>query len=232
VCAWFRSLFALSLLAATSSARAAKEVVYVALGGWAELPGVARTGDPDRVASSLEQAGHRVRVVDLTVAGAKARTVREAQLSKATALRASLVTISIGPLDAEGGTSLEAFSRDLHLIADLLDRVRAKVVISTVPLGERLRAHASARHRRRVDSFNWAIRHVARRYGFALADVRAEGGTEWQTAVRRAAARALAPAQPKAPGRGVEGLPPAPRVERDPAAPRAERAADRAATAA
>jgi hypothetical protein len=49
-------------------------------------------GDPDRVASSLEEAGHRVRVVDLTAAGANARIIREAQLSKATGFGASLVT--------------------------------------------------------------------------------------------------------------------------------------------
>jgi hypothetical protein len=181
-------------LAATPETGNAREVVYVALGEAAGSPHALREGDPARIASRLEQAGYRVRLIDLTAAGAKVATIRETQLGAALSARPALVTLSVGPLDATGKGSLAAFSRELFVIADFLRRSGAKVVISTLPRASDLRTGAGPAHRSRVDAFNWAVRRIALRNGFVLADVRAQGGLTWESAVAAAALEALPPA--------------------------------------
>lgn len=214
-----------ALLAPGTTRAGPSEALYVALGGSSDAAGVARAGDPARIAAALEP-GRRVRVVDLTAAGATVRAVRDRQLSTAISLRPALVSISVGPLDVLAGTSLAEFSRDLHVITDLLRHTRAIVVISTVPPGDALRPGASARLRHRADAFDSAIRLAARRNGLLLADVRAPGEESWQAAVvGQLRPRADPPVPPgtASPMPPVTAREPPRRPEPVPATPRSER---------
>jgi hypothetical protein len=193
------------LLVAAASPRSERELIYVAVGGFVESGG-ARAGDPARVVERLERARPRVRLIDLTAADATVHDVRNEQLRRAMAARPALVTIAIGASDVRGPSSLRSFSRDLQVVADLLHRTKATVVISTIPNARGLADHPGRAFRRRVDAFNWAIVRIARRHGFVLADVRARAGlpeSSWAVTVGRAIDGALAP--PSHPPRGLRG---------------------------
>jgi hypothetical protein len=191
-----RWLTAAVLLCAAGRARAAPELLYVAVGGSAELTGAARTGDPARIAGRLEAGGRRVRLVDLTAPGAGASAVRAEQLLRAVALRPALVTVALGPVDVMAKASLKGFSRDLEIVADLLRRNAGTVVVATLPHAEVLRPGADRAFRRRVDAFNWAIVRIARRHGLTLVDLRREPGASaasWEEAAAPVVERALPP---------------------------------------
>lgn len=190
-----RWLVAALAACAASAASAAPPPLYVAIGGSEGAPGAARPGDPARVAEELARAGVRVRLVDLTAPDATAADVRAGQLMRAAALRPAVVTVAVGAVDVRAGTSLRVFSRKLQVIADLLHRTARTVVLSTVPVPRRHDPGSTRAVRRRVRSFDWAIVLAARRYGFAVSDLRRSGAGDaaWATSVGESVVDAIVP---------------------------------------
>lgn len=203
--------FLLAALSAAGTAHAADAPLLVAIGGTGDAPGAARHGAPARVADRIARTGLRFRVVDLTAAEASAASVRGEQLLRAVSLRPSVVSVAIGALDAHAGASLKGFSRELHVIADLLRRTPATVVLATIPLpaGD---DPASRSRQRRVEAFNWAIVRTAERHGFVVADLGRERPGDpdaWEAATAHALEGALAPRprSPVRPGKSSSGRP-------------------------
>jgi hypothetical protein len=179
---------ALALVLA-QSARAAGEVVYVAVGAVAEAAGTARPGDVAAVADALRASGARVRTVDLTAPSASLRAVREEQLMRAVSARPTLVTLGLHPGDLCGGPSLADFSRDLETVAELLQRTRARVLVSTVDPRWVCGRAAPAARRRAAEAFHWAIVRIAKRHALTLVVLgRGKAGVvaPWRPAVRAA----------------------------------------------
>jgi lysophospholipase L1-like esterase len=118
-----------------------------------------------------------VRLLNLGVPGATAADLRRSQLPRVLAERPAFVTIGIGINDLLQGRSLREFSTDLHVTADLVARTKAAVVISELPDLSATRAPAGGPGpealARRVAAYNAAIRQVAGRHGFLVAEVEA-----------------------------------------------------------
>lgn len=193
-----RPFVLLALLASSSPALAAPELVYVAIGE--RTPPGARAGDPARIAERLAAAGGRVRRVELTAPGVRAEEIRQDLLGQAVSLRPKVVTLSIGAGDACGTTELRRFARDLHIVTELLRRNSGVVVLSTldvtdVPEGSCSRTGPALR--RRVDAFNAVIVRAATQNNVLLAQVRPAGegtASRWEVAVAAELDAALSPA--------------------------------------
>jgi lysophospholipase L1-like esterase len=170
---------ALALLAPLV-AGAAPPLLYVALGD-STAAGVGAEqggGYPERIARRLGDTGVPVRLVNLGVPGATAADLRRAQLPRVLAERPAFVTIGIGINDLVQGRPLREFARDLHVTADLVARTKAAVVISELPDLSATRPQPAGGPSpqalaRRVAAYNAAIRQIAERHGFALAEVEA-----------------------------------------------------------
>lgn len=177
------SFLALASLALSARGAPATGRVYAAVGETAGAGAAAAA--PSRLADRLERAGTRLRLVDLTLPSMTAEQLRRDQLPRVVALRPALVTVSVGATDVCAATPLLQFSRDLHVIADLLRRNVPSVVLSTVTLPEGACARSGPALQRRLESFNWAITRTAERNGAALADVSGAGGARrsWEEAV-------------------------------------------------
>jgi acyl-CoA thioesterase I len=168
-------LASLVVALAPLAAAAAAPVTYVALGdstatGAGAGPG---GGYPARLARRLEASGVPVKLLNLAAAGATVADLRRDQLPRALGATPQLLTVGIGLNDLTRERSLRDFSRDLQVMADLLRRTKALVVISNLP---DLTLSPSAKDQpaglgRRVEQYNAAIQTVAERYGFVLADV-------------------------------------------------------------
>lgn len=148
--------------------------MYVALGDSTAVGIGAPSGGgyPQRLARRIEAAGVPVKLVLLGVAGATAAGLRRDQLPRALSASPALVTIGIGSNDLTQERSLREFARDLEIVADLVGRTKAAVVISNLP---DLAATPSGRgappsFARRLAQYNAAIQLVAERHGFQLAD--------------------------------------------------------------
>jgi lysophospholipase L1-like esterase len=158
-------------------AGASSPILYVALGD-STATGVGAEhggGYPDRLARRLGASGVPVRLLNLGVPGATAEDVRRTQLPRVVQERPALVTIGIGLNDLVRGRSLRDFARDLHVIADLVERTQAAVIVSELPDVSRSPSAAGspASLRRRVAAYNAAIRQTAERHGFEVAPVEA-----------------------------------------------------------
>jgi acyl-CoA thioesterase I len=171
----------LLLAAATAAlaarpARAAPPLVYVALGD-STAAGVGAEqggGYPDRLARRLGAAGTPVRLVNLGVPGATAEDLRKGQLPRALGEGAALVTIGIGLNDVLKGRELGEFARDLEIVADLIARTKAVVVVSELPDVSRAPWPAKpASLARRIAAYNATIHRVAERHGFQVAELEA-----------------------------------------------------------
>lgn len=215
-----RAALAVVLLAASTAARAAPPLVYVVLGDSTAVGvGADGVGYPARLAHRIERdAGFSVKLVNLGVSGATAADVRRDQLPKAMGSGPGLVTIAIGINDVMSGRTLAEFAKDLQVIADLVKRTKAAVIISTVPDLTTAPAGKGAPPSlgRRIQQYNAAIQTVAERHGFVVADLwaasraaartdgdavwsadglhpSARGYDRWAEAMWPAAERALAP---------------------------------------
>jgi acyl-CoA thioesterase I len=228
------ALVAVPLALAALPASAAAPVVYAALGDSTAVGVGAEQGGgyPHRIARRLEASGVPVKLHLLAESGATAEDVRRDQLPRLMALRPGFVTIGIGLNDLLQGRNLRDFARDLQVIADLVRRSQATVVLATLPdvshapLGEG--APPPPVLARRIAAYNETLRTVAERHGFHLADVHgasrraprelpgllaqdglhpsARGYEAWTDAMWPAVERALAPrVQARRP------VPPAPR---------------------
>lgn len=165
---------ALSLLLAASAARAVP-VSWMALGDSTSV-GVGADGGggyPHRLARRLEGSGVRVRLQVLGTSGATAADLRRDQLPRVLSARPALVTIGIGLNDAVAGRPLAQFARDLEVVADLVRRTDAAVVMATVPDVSLVPAAQGGPPglSRRIAAYNASIRMVAERHGFTVADV-------------------------------------------------------------
>lgn len=191
-----RSLVLLAaLLGSAGPARAASELVYVALGE--QAPPGARAGDPARIAGRLAAAGSRVRRVELTAPGMRMEEVRPGPLGQVLSLRPKIVTLSIGAADACGTTELRRFARDLHVVTELLRRNSGMVVLSTMAPPEGPCTTSGTALRRRVEGFNAVIVRAAVQNGVRLAELRPGDGdaSPWEVAVAAEVEHALAAAR-------------------------------------
>ncbi|WP_242392614.1 SGNH/GDSL hydrolase family protein [Anaeromyxobacter oryzisoli] len=181
------ALLAAVAVALAAPAAAQAQLTYVAVGeSTATGVGAQGGGYPPRLARRLEASGVPVRLLNLAAAGATVADVRRDQLPRALGAAPQLLTIGIGLNDLARGRSLRDFSKDLQVMADLLHRTKAVVVISNLP-DLSLAPPAAGRAPdvgKRIEQYNAAIETVAARYGFVLADV-------WGAS--RAAVRAAGP---------------------------------------
>lgn len=184
-----------AVLAPSTRALAAGELVYVALGE--RTPPGARSGDQDRIADRLAAGRGRIRRVDLTAPGVRAEDVRRTSLAPALSLRPKVVTLAIGAADACGTTELRRFARDLHVVTELLRRNSGVVVLSTMATPDGPCSRSGAALHRRVAAFNAVIARAASQNGVLLAQVRPGGegpASPWETAVAAELENALSPA--------------------------------------
>lgn len=176
-----RSLAALAALFASGDAAAQPRgapVVYAAIGDSTAVGTGADDGGGGyaaRLARKLEQSGLSVKFQLVAVSGANAGDLRRDQLPKVMSSRPNLVTIGVGINDVMQGRKLAEFARDLEIVADLVRRTKAIVVIQTIPdLTQSPSAKgAPASLGRRIEAFNATIARVAERHGFIVADVHA-----------------------------------------------------------
>lgn len=161
-----------------SPARAGAPVTFVALGDSTALGagGGQGGGYPHRLARRLEAAGVPVKLDVYAEEGATAADLREVQLPKLMSSRPAFVTLGVGLADIAAGRKLRDFARDLEVIADLVRRSKAVVVIATLPDVSLApaRAEAPSSLARRIEAYNATLRTIAERHGFHLADVHAE----------------------------------------------------------
>jgi acyl-CoA thioesterase-1 len=169
-------LLALALAVLPRGARSAP-LLYVALGDSTAVGVGAEEGGgyPERLARRLGARGVPVRLENLGVPGATAEDLRRTQLPRLMAERPALVTIGIGLNDLVRGRPLRDFARDLHVIADLVARTHAVVILSELPDVSRSpsAAGSAASLGRRVAAYNAAIRQAAERHGFAVGPLEA-----------------------------------------------------------
>lgn len=163
------------VLLAPAVSGAARPLVYAALGDSTAVGVGAEQGGgyPERIARRLTASGVPVKLVNLGVPGATAADLRRTQLPKVLAERPAFVTIGIGLNDLAAGRPLREFSRDLHVVADLVARTKATVVVSELPDVSLSPSGAGSPGplARRIAAYNAAIRQVAERHGFLVAGV-------------------------------------------------------------
>ncbi|WP_242345302.1 SGNH/GDSL hydrolase family protein [Anaeromyxobacter terrae] len=173
------ALVVIVLGAGTASAQAAPAreaaLVYLALGDSTAVGVGAATGGgyPQRLARRLEASGVPVKLTVLGVSGATTAELRRDQLPKVLAARPALITIGTGINDLMQGRKLSEFARDLEVVADLVRRTKATVVLQTLPDLTFSPAGYGAPPSlgRRIEAYNATIARVAERHGFVLADV-------------------------------------------------------------
>ncbi|WP_242355249.1 SGNH/GDSL hydrolase family protein [Anaeromyxobacter sp. SG64] len=150
-------------------------LVYLALGDSTAVGVGAASGGgyPQRLARRLDSSGVPVKLTVLGVSGANTADLRRDQLPKVMAARPALVTIGTGINDLMQGRPLAEFARDLEIVADLVRRTKATVVLQTLPdLTFSPAGHgAPPSLGRRIEAYNAVIARVAERHGFVLADV-------------------------------------------------------------
>ncbi|MGC3998800.1 MAG: SGNH/GDSL hydrolase family protein [Anaeromyxobacter sp.] len=158
-----------------ASSLAATPLPYLALGDSTAVGVGAVTGGgyPDRLARRLAGAGLEVKLTNLGASGATVADLRRDQLPRATGKGAGLITLCIGINDVLRERPLGEFARDLHVVGDMLMRTKARVVICALP---DLTLSPSGQGAppallRRIDQYNAAIRTVAERHGFEVADL-------------------------------------------------------------
>lgn len=169
---------ALAALVLPVSAVAAPAVTYVALGD-STATGVGASdgggGYPRRLARRLGTSGLAVKLEVLGVSGATVADLRRDQLPRLLAMSShpALVTLCIGINDVIQGRSQRDFARDLEVVADLVGRTQAAVVVATLPDLARSPSGKGAPPAlaRRLEAYNATIRTVAERHGFQVADV-------------------------------------------------------------
>lgn len=160
---------------AQSPAGRGAPLAYVAMGDSTAVGvgGGGGGGYPQRLARRLESSGVPVKLEVLAVSGATAADLRRDQLPKLMAKRPSLVTIGVGINDLMQGRSLADFARDLEIVADLVRRTQATVVLQTLPdlTSSPAGDGAPPSLGRRIEAYNASIARVAERHGFLLSDV-------------------------------------------------------------
>jgi acyl-CoA thioesterase-1 len=175
------SLRALPLLAAcvlvAPGAARASPLVYAALGDSTAVGVGADQGGgyPERIARRLVASGVAVKLLNLGAQGATAADLRRTQLPRLLSEHPGLVTIGVGLDDAVAGRPLAEFARDLQVLADLVARTKAPVVVSELPDVSLSPARTGSARAlaRRIAAYNAVIREVTERYGFLVADVEA-----------------------------------------------------------
>jgi lysophospholipase L1-like esterase len=152
--------------------------IYLALGDSISIDdytGVRGGGAASQLARKL-----RIDIVDLTRDGNTTQGVL-ADLARAPAA-ADVVTLTAGGNDLLGGAFPRTILRRLHLIAEQIQPLGARVVVNTVydpsdgdnDLGRRelgLSRLATIELRRRLNAVNRGIAKLAREHGFVVADL-------------------------------------------------------------
>ncbi|ABS24289.1 GDSL-type esterase/lipase family protein [Anaeromyxobacter sp. Fw109-5] len=150
-------------------------IAYLAMGDSTAVGvgGGAGGGYPQRLARRLEASGVPVKLAVVAASGATIADLRRDQLPEVMAKRPALVTIGVGINDLMQGRKLADFARDLEVVADLVRRTKATVVLQTLPdLTFSPAGHgAPPSLGRRLEAYNATIARVAERHGFVLSDV-------------------------------------------------------------
>jgi lysophospholipase L1-like esterase len=130
-------------------------------------------GYPQRLARRIEASGVPVRLDVVAASGATIADLRRDQVPKVMAKRPALVTIGVGINDLMQGRKLAEFARDLEIVADLVRRTKATVVLQTIPdlTSSPAGVGAPPSLGKRIEAYNATIARVAERHGFVLSDV-------------------------------------------------------------
>jgi lysophospholipase L1-like esterase len=151
-------------------------IKYVALGdstgfGVGALPGDG--GYPPRLARRLRETGRAVELVNLSVPGANARDIAEAQLGAVAAFAPTLVTVCVGANDADSSTTPEDFGAAIEQILGELAKVPgAAVVLCNVPdVSLTPKYDGDPAVAADVVALNAALTAVATRRGVPVADI-------------------------------------------------------------
>jgi lysophospholipase L1-like esterase len=151
-------------------------VRYVALGdstgfGVGALPGDG--GYPPRLARRLREAGREVELVNLSIPGARARDLAEAQLGAVAASAPTLVTVCVGANDADSSTTPAEFGASIDAILGELARIQgAAVVLCNVPdVSLTPKYGGDAAVAADVVALNAELAAVAARRGVPVADI-------------------------------------------------------------
>lgn len=151
-------------------------VRYVALGdstgfGVGALPGDG--GYPPRLTRRLREAGREVELVNLSVPGARARDLAEAQLALVAGYAPTLVTVCVGANDADSSTTPAEFGASIDAILAGLARIPgAAVVLCNVPdVSLTPKYGGDPAVAADVVALNAELTAVATRRGVAVADI-------------------------------------------------------------
>jgi lysophospholipase L1-like esterase len=155
----------------------AAPVQYVALGD-STVVGVgassAQNGYVARLYQRLRTAYPRAQVTNLGVSGATAADVARGQLSQATALRPTLVTISVGPNDITQGADVQQYGVNLEIILADLKRSGAVVIMNLLPdlgISPRFSAQQKPIVGQATVVFNEVVERLGRLYGVEVVDL-------------------------------------------------------------
>lgn len=153
------------------------ELLYVAIGDsaaqgiGASRPGLSYVG---LVANHVRQStGRSVRVVNLSVSGARVREALAGQLHYVHDLQPDIVTVSIGANDMGLGFEATRFARELDALYGALP---VHTIVADVP------SHYVGFAERTVSAANAIVRHTAERYDLIVAplhDVTRRSGAAW-----------------------------------------------------
>lgn len=155
---------------------------YVALGDSAGAGfGVpAGAGYVDRLYTQLRAGRPDAALHNLCRNGGTSGSVRQEQLPAALAARPAVCSLFVGGNDLWRGTEPRQFARNLEAIADSLDRLRAAVLVGTLPnlslapaagLADRFLGVTPGAIEARIREYNAVVRRLAVDHGYALVDL-------------------------------------------------------------
>lgn len=155
---------------------------YVALGDSAGAGFGVPAGDGyvDRLHAHIKSVRPDAALANLCRNGGTTTSVRVDQLAAAVAARPAVCSLFIGGNDLWRGTEPRAFARNLETIAEQLDRLRAAVVIGTLPnlslapaagLARQFLGISADQIEARIREYNAVLRRLAVDHGHALVDL-------------------------------------------------------------
>lgn len=133
-----------------------------------------------RVHARLRESDPQAGLVNLSRNGGTSLSVREEQLERAIAARPTITSLFIGGNDLWRGVEPARFARNLHAIAERLDRARSPVIVGTLPnlaqapaagLAERFLGISRAQIEDRIREYNERVRRLAMDHCYTLVDL-------------------------------------------------------------
>ncbi len=133
-----------------------------------------------RVFARLQEQRPGARLVNLASIGGTSQTVRDSQVEAAARAQPGVCSLFIGGNDVWRGVEPARFARNLHAIAERLDRTRSRVVVGTLPnlshapaaaLAQQFLGISRAQIEGRIVEYNDRLRRLAIDHSYALVDL-------------------------------------------------------------